>query len=380
MPYNNRLASLLEIIANAGTGGLAQMGGGLAYLPAAALGGDKAGQSVKAAVENAYTYQPRTEGAKSMLGMVGEYAAPLVNYGSQKVQQAADAAYQATGSPAVGAAVKTLPSLLEVVADRARIGKTVPDRMDMTAYHGSPHDFDQFDISKIGTGEGAQVYGHGLYFAESPDVAKQYQKGLSDIDWTTADPQKMLEQIRPYARRSDRAFDIVGQADYGGVSAKELKGQIEDFFNEMHQDPDFQDSAMRAAKQSGAGTAGRLYTVDIPDEQVAKFLDYDSVIPADRVKNAQAALDEAGASLTRERFDHRTQKAWVEPADIREVRGSTLYDEIASVVGNSRASELLKKHGFPGIRYLDQGSRSGGKGTSNFVVFDDKLVKVLKKE
>ena len=37
------------------------------------------------------------------------------------------------------------------------------------AYHGSPHDFDRFDLSKIGTGEGAQAYGHGLYFAENVD-------------------------------------------------------------------------------------------------------------------------------------------------------------------------------------------------------------------
>jgi hypothetical protein len=47
------------------------------------------------------------------------------------------------------------------------------------AYHGSPHKFDKFDISKIGSGEGAQAYGHGLYFAESPKVAEEYQKKLS---------------------------------------------------------------------------------------------------------------------------------------------------------------------------------------------------------
>ena len=41
------------------------------------------------------------------------------------------------------------------------------------AYHSSPHDFDKFDLSKIGTGEGAQVYGHGLYFAENPAVSGQ---------------------------------------------------------------------------------------------------------------------------------------------------------------------------------------------------------------
>ncbi|MFK5282901.1 hypothetical protein ACI3PL_25375, partial [Lacticaseibacillus paracasei] len=37
-----------------------------------------------------------------------------------------------------------------------------------TVWHGSPHKFDKFDASKIGAGEGAQSYGHGLYFAESP--------------------------------------------------------------------------------------------------------------------------------------------------------------------------------------------------------------------
>ena len=45
----------------------------------------------------------------------------------------------------------------------------------ITAYHGSPHDFDRFDLSKIGTGEGAQAYGHGLYFAENEGVAKGYR-------------------------------------------------------------------------------------------------------------------------------------------------------------------------------------------------------------
>ena len=48
-------------------------------------------------------------------------------------------------------------------------------------YHGSPHKFDRFDASKIGTGEGAQAYGHGLYLAESPDVAQSY-KQMADAD------------------------------------------------------------------------------------------------------------------------------------------------------------------------------------------------------
>ena len=47
------------------------------------------------------------------------------------------------------------------------------------AYHGSPYIFDKFDISKLGSGEGAQAYSRGMYFAEAPDVARGYQMALS---------------------------------------------------------------------------------------------------------------------------------------------------------------------------------------------------------
>ena len=48
----------------------------------------------------------------------------------------------------------------------------------ITAYHGSPHDFDKFSLDAIGTGEGAQAYGHGLYFADSEGVARSYRDAL----------------------------------------------------------------------------------------------------------------------------------------------------------------------------------------------------------
>ena len=57
----------------------------------------------------------------------------------------------------------------------------------ITAYHGSPHEFDEFDTSKIGTGEGAQAYGHGLYFAESEPVAKQYRERLGKTQETSGE-------------------------------------------------------------------------------------------------------------------------------------------------------------------------------------------------
>src|SRR5215510_3136348 len=61
-------------------------------------------------------------------------------------------------------------NLITELVDRAVKG--------IRAYHGSPHDFERFDLSKIGTGEGAQAYGHGLYFAENEGVAGEYRRAL----------------------------------------------------------------------------------------------------------------------------------------------------------------------------------------------------------
>ena len=46
-------------------------------------------------------------------------------------------------------------------------------RGGIDVYHSSPHDSTSSTLSKIGTGEGAQAYGHGLYFAENPAVSGQ---------------------------------------------------------------------------------------------------------------------------------------------------------------------------------------------------------------
>lgn len=59
---------------------------------------------------------------------------------------------------------------------RVREGGMTPfeAKEGIQVYHGSPYEFEKFDTSKIGTGEGAQSYGHGLYVAENPEVAQEY--------------------------------------------------------------------------------------------------------------------------------------------------------------------------------------------------------------
>lgn len=63
--------------------------------------------------------------------------------------------------------------------------------LKMVAWHGSPHLFDKFSLDKIGTGEGAQAYGWGLYFAGAEEVADYYRRQLTaDRDPTVTENRK----------------------------------------------------------------------------------------------------------------------------------------------------------------------------------------------
>lgn len=361
-----------EFALQTGTSYPAQLGGGLAYIPAMLAGGDKAGQAAKQAVEQAYTYQPRTAEGQAINQAIGGVLGGVLQQGQAIVNKAADAAYQSTGSPVVGAAVKTMPAAIELLANRA--GAKVPDRNEITAYHGSPHDFDQFDISKIGTGEGAQAYGHGLYFAESPDVANEYKNFLGKLEiyhngnnvgvFDESPSANAAHQIRASGGDVQKAINRAG-AIYSGK---------------------WRDEVIDSIKKLGPGdvsekVGGRLYTVDIADDAVANFLDWDKPL-SQQPQAVRDALSETYTEIVRNNLhgeDYLQGGKWIRTADIP---GQNVVGHLLQKHGGDKkaASDFLYSLGIPGIRYLDQGSRSGGKGTSNFVVFDDKLVKTLKKE
>lgn len=66
--------------------------------------------------------------------------------------------------------------------------KSIPNEKDLSnyrnansnifyqsAWHGSPYDFDEFDLGSIGGGLGTQAFGWGLYFTENKNVAEKYK-------------------------------------------------------------------------------------------------------------------------------------------------------------------------------------------------------------
>jgi hypothetical protein len=154
-----------------------------------------------------------------------------------------------------------------VKADGGIVGDPNTDE-GITAYHGSPHDFPRFDLSKIGTGEGAQAFGHGLYFAENEPVAKGYRDKLSEGTYKTDtgeifDPYKNLEHMN------------IRVAAYKGIdpAIERAQGILQ---SDPHDDRVRRDlEKLYALKAKNAAPhKGRMYEVHInahPDH----FLDWD---------------------------------------------------------------------------------------------------------
>jgi len=257
------------------------------------------------------------------------------------------------------------------VGDRqalARLMEQVPGLMGATAYHGTPHNIrGQFDISKVGTGEGAQVYGHGMYFAENPAVAKQYATDRSYVgkvmagtpDNTPWDALRIAQDTLNV--HGDNAVEQL-QKTLKANSQLKNSGQLE--ANKQIED------AIDILKTNQLQPTGNLYKVDIPDEYIPKMLDYDKPL-SQHPKSIQDALDEI---VSKDALGRPTG----ETLD-KSLNGRYAYEKISGLRSAKLASQAMQDAGIKGIRYLDEGSRSAGKGTSNFVVFDPADVKILEK-
>jgi hypothetical protein len=46
---------------------------------------------------------------------------------------------------------------------------------------------------------------------------------------------------------------------------------------------------------------------------------------------------------------------------------------------HAEVSNALNESGIPGIRYLDQGSRAGGQGSANYVLFNPEMIEILRR-
>lgn len=272
------------------------------------------------------------------------------------------------GSIGVGPVLPKKPNVMTVEPPTPM---TMQPPQGIRAYHGSPHDFDKFDISKIGTGEGAQVYGHGLYFAENEGVAKSYRDMLAgDFFKTPAgslfDPTTLqhmntratLTRTKDLDAAIKRGLDILPNAPAATKSMLESDLAV-----------------LQELKNQGGLTQapGRMYEVNI-NARPEQFLDWDKPIKEQPLIMNQLKAASKNDSWLKDflRMDLK---------DDPKITGDLFHDKLKYRFDENQAlaNPFLTDQGIPGIRYLDQGSRGQGNGTFNYVVFNDALIDILKK-
>ena len=266
------------------------------------------------------------------------------------------------------------------VGDRealARLMEQVPGLMGATAYHGTPHTIrGKFDISKVGTGEGAQAYGHGMYFAESPDVAKAYATDRSYVgkvmagtpDNTPWDAQRIAQDTL-----NVHGDNAIAQLQKTLKANSQLKnpGQLE--ANKQLED------AIDILKTNQLQPTGNLYKVDIPDEYIPTMMDYDKPLGQQNAV-VKKALNEIKKQITPEMKDELGGDLnLLFGKDVTPVQFLNTMEIIHPTGGVGIGEKMLNDLGVKGMRYKDAMSRGADEGTSNFVVFDPTDVKILEK-
>jgi hypothetical protein len=226
-------------------------------------------------------------------------------------------------------------------------------------WHGSPHKFDAFDMSKIGTGEGAQAYGHGLYFAEAPDVARGYQDKLSAAQ--VIDDQTVDEGIK----NAKRMMTMWGDGDQAKSYMQRVYGY----------DENQAETLMQKARENHAGN---LYKTSLQWPDASReatdplgpqhFLDWDKPL-SEQPENIRSIFDGYLGELNKSNNPYL-------PSEYKTTGDILQYSRAA--LGASPENHL-KELGIPGIRYLDGGSRGAGNGSYNYVVFDDQVPKILER-
>lgn len=280
-----------------------------------------------------------------------------------------------------------------------------------SAWHGSPHDFDTFDLGAIGTGEGNQAHGWGLYFAKDKKVSDLYRRELSlihDVDKGTLfkvdvpDTKTMIDE--------QQSLNILSKETKQSLNAaiNALPEQEKEvFINEYTNSPLFNHYAKKEIDELGS----KFEQLDneyrlLKDEYLDKFLKEDLNKITQRnlnrlsekynidlkalkenpnsIKDIKNQLDtmwfnafkEFGMTKQRYRDTYwgKYKKDFSSLLNDSGINGRDFYLALSKALGSAKqASEHLNKYGVKGITYV------GEQDGRCYVVFDDKAIKVIEK-
>lgn len=275
-----------------------------------------------------------------------------------------------------------------------------------SAYHGSGASFDKFDTDFMGTGEGAQAFGWGIYLSKSKTIAKDYAerrgyeryKEWDEDEWTPANQlpienkiyRVMRHQPDTYGMTFDEARKYLIDIDekvldtYKGKDINALEGVEKEVYEETKEELE----RLKNAKESNITVASNLYTVSIPDDTGSNYLYWDKNYKG---KEKEAIRERIEAQFDKEGLSWQPKyKAVRWNSEMNYKRGTDgrdIYELIKDVFKHEeslkgkfgwsmrdyaqQASEFLNHAGFVGIDY-PANSMSGGNryGKRNFVIFN----------
>ena len=267
---------------------------------------------------------------------------------------------------------------------------------------GDPSDLGMFDVSKIGTGEGQQAYGRGLYFAENEKVAKDYRDQLSrDVEF-----ESWLYGKYKDAERNE---------DYRRMDMYEMKPQdLKEFAANPANDDEYRRLAAEVLEEieEYGPNLGSMYEVNIdvePNELIDWFKPLDE--QSDKVSKVlsdafrSTVKDPDGVSVMGfdgeivDRASNYSPEEWkLAEKTYRKLgnkistnldlemkkigSGMGMHEALKQRLGGAdKVAEYLQSKGVKGVRYADAFTRhkSPDKQSMNYVIFDDRLISIAKK-
>ena len=328
---------------------------------------------------------------------------------------------------------------LDVVTDSEEMQRVIDTENERTrmmgagsvrehrVYHGSGADFDAFDHSHMGEGEGAQAYGWGTYVTEVEGIGRTYAiqntttrndalRALQhDVDAISDQLNRQRDDLKYDEEQLKRANEWRAEAELDYELFKDEAEELKEKYGEAspkyrnHLFNDIYTDEMKRAQSSVKSTEEsiqyrkekiaelekalkdkqaeidelpkefprHLYTVEIPDDNGGNYLDWNG-------HPAESLLKDVGSFLESEGFERvQDNPARYEKGESTVVlnpnaTGADLYAELREALGSDKkASQALAELGCIGIKYPADNMRGGRKdGAKNYVIFNENDAKI----
>ena len=328
---------------------------------------------------------------------------------------------------------------LDVVTDSEEMQRVIDTENERTrmmgagsvrehrVYHGSGADFDAFDHSHMGEGEGAQAYGWGTYVTEVEGIGRTYAiqnttthndalRALQhDVDAISDQLDRHRDDLKYDEEQLKRANEWRAEAELDYELFKDEAEKLKEKYGESspeyrnHLFNDIYTDEMKRAQSSVKSTEEsiqyrkekiaelekalkdkqaeidelpkefprHLYTVEIPDDNGSNYLDWNGHPAESLLKGVGSFLESNGFERVQDnpaRYEKGESTVVLNP----NATGADLYAELQEALGSDKkASQALAELGCIGIKYPADNMRGGRKdGAKNYVIFNENDAKI----